>query len=214
MPDGEHTETAAREEPAGSVPPEDSPAGDRVFSRYGVASVVLGVLSVAAVVLGVLVWSGHRDAAAERTYLTRVMRTAADWSGVLINMNSGNVDTSLRRLRDGTVGELNADFDAAVRPYRQVVEKLRSRSSGRVEAVAIDTLHRDLDTRAGAEGPPGSAVTTKLPPFASRSDSVLVVATSISENAGAAPQTVHWNLRLDVSDVDGKLMISKLESIR
>jgi hypothetical protein len=25
---------------------------------------------------------------------------------------------------------------------------------------------------------------------------------------------VHWNLRLDVSDVDGKLMISGLESIR
>jgi hypothetical protein len=25
---------------------------------------------------------------------------------------------------------------------------------------------------------------------------------------------VHWNLRLDVSNVDGKLMISHLESIR
>ncbi|CKR65182.1 Conserved membrane protein of uncharacterised function [Mycobacterium tuberculosis] len=43
---------------------------------------------------------------------------------------------------------------------------------------------------------------------------MLLVATSVSENAGAKPQTVHWNLRLDVSDVDGKLMISRLESIR
>ena len=42
----------------------------------------------------------------------------------------------------------------------------------------------------------------------------MLVATSVSENAGAKPQTVHWNLRLDVSDVDGKLMISHLESIR
>jgi hypothetical protein len=58
-------------------------------------------------------------------------------------------------------------------------------------------------------------VTTKLPPFASRTDSVMVVATSVSENAVAGkPTTVHWNLRLDVSNVDGKLMISRLESIK
>ena len=50
---------------------------------------------------------------------------------------------------------------------------------------------------------------------ASRTDTVMVVATSISENAGAdKPQTVRWNLRLDVSDVDGKLLISRLEPIR
>jgi hypothetical protein len=57
-------------------------------------------------------------------------------------------------------------------------------------------------------------VTTKLPPFATRTDSVMVVATSVSQNAGAKPTTVHWSLRLDVSNVDGKLMISHLESIR
>jgi hypothetical protein len=130
---------------------------------------------------------------------------------VLINMNSGNVDASLQRLHDGTVGELNTDFDAAVQPYRQVVEKLQSHSTGQLQSVAIDTVHRDLDTRPGVPRP---VVTTKLPPFASRTDSVMLVATSVSENAGAKPQTVHWNLRLDVSDVDGKLMISKLESIR
>jgi hypothetical protein len=43
----------------------------------------------------------------------------------------------------------------------------------------------------------------------------MVVATSVSENAaGGKPQTVHWTLRLDVSDVDGKLLISRLEPIR
>jgi hypothetical protein len=92
-----------------------------------------------------------------------------------------------------------------------VVEKLQSQSTGQLEAVAVDSVHHDLDTQPGVSRP---VVTTKLPPFASRTDVVLVVATSVSTNAGAKPQRVHWNLRLDVSDVDGKLMISHLESIR
>jgi hypothetical protein len=148
---------------------------------------------------------------AERVYLTRVMQTAAEWSGVLINMNSGNIDASLQKLHDGTVGELNTDFDAAVDPYRQVVQKLQSQSAGRIESVAIETMHRDLDTQPGTSRP---VVTTKLPPFASRMDSVMLVATSVSENVGAKPQVVHWNLRLEVADVDGKLLISGLSSIR
>jgi hypothetical protein len=213
MPDGEQTESLTPAETADSSEPDSGPetAGGAIFSNYGIASAFLGVLSVAAVVLGVLIWSAHRDEAAERTYLTRVMATAADWAGVLINMNSTNIDASLQKLHDGTVGELNTDFDAAVQPYRQVVQKLQSQSAGRIEAVAIETVHHDLDTRPGASRP---VVTTKLPPFATRTDSVMLVATSVSENAGAKPQTVHWNLRLDVSDVDGKLMISGLESIR
>jgi hypothetical protein len=202
MPDGEQTESEVDE-------PE--PAHGAMFSSYGIASAFLGVLSVAAVVLGVLIWTAHRDDVSERAYLSRVMQTAADWTGVLINMNSGNIDASLQRLHDGTVGDLNADFDAAVQPYRQVVEKLQSQSAGRIEAVAIETVRHDPDPQPGAPRP---VVTTKLPPFASRTDSVMVVATSVSENAGAKPQTVHWSLRLDVSNVDGKLMISGLESIR
>ncbi|OBK53319.1 hypothetical protein [Mycobacterium sp. 1081908.1] len=190
---------------------EAGPADGRIFSPYGIASTVLGVLAVAAVVLGYVIWSGHRDELAERVYLTRVMQTAAEWTGVLINMNSGNIDASLQKLHDGTVGELNTDFDAAVDPYRQVVQKLQSQSAGRIEAVAIETVHRDLDTQPGASRP---VVTTKLPPFASRMDSVMLIATSVSENVGAKPQVVHWNLRLEVADVDGKLMISGLSSIR
>lgn len=212
MPDGERTDPAAEEQ---SADPEDSESGeDGIFSNYGIASTVLAVLSVAAVVLGALIWHAHRDEVAERSYLSRVMQSAAEWTGVLINMNAGNIGASLQRLHEGTVGELNTDFEAAVEPYRQVVEKLQSQSTGRIDAVAIDTVHRDVGTRPGAGRPPDSIVTTKLPPFATRTDAVLLVATSVSENAGAKPQTVHWNLRLEVSNVDGKLMVSGLESVR
>lgn len=219
MPDGEQSQPPAQEDAEDDSRPDAAEAAAAepkssagpMFSTYGIASTLLGVLSVAAVVLGAMIWSAHRDDSGERTYLTRVMLTAAEWTAVLINMNADNIDASLQRLHDGTVGQLNTDFDAVVQPYRQVVEKLRTHSSGRIEAVAIDTVHRELDTQSGAARP---VVTTKLPPFATRTDSVLLVATSVSENAGAKPQTVHWNLRLDVSDVDGKLMISRLESIR
>ncbi|MGN6337809.1 hypothetical protein [Mycobacterium sp.] len=218
MSDGERTESPAeedsvdvdRDEESNDVDGDEAESAE-VFSHYGIASAVLGVLSVAAVVLCFIIWSNHRDQVAERGYLSRVMQTAADWANVLINMNSGNVDASLQRLHDGTVGDLNTDFDAAVQPYKAVVEKLQSKSVGRVDAVAIETVHHDLDTQPGVSRP---VVTTKLPPFASRTDSVMLIATSVSENVGAKPQTVHWNLRLDVSDVDGKLMISGLGSIR
>ena len=222
MSDGEQTEEPAdsdtddsdaddSDDESGTDSSETEPPAGRVFSAYGIASTALGVLAVAAVVLGYMIWSAHRDDVGERIYLTRVMQTAAEWTGVLINMNSGNIDSSLQKLHDETVGELNTDFDAAVQPYRQVVQKLQSQSAGRIEAVAIETVHRDLDTQPGASRP---VITTKLPPFATRTDSVMVVATSVSENVGAKPQTVHWNLRLEVSNVDGKLMISGLESIR
>ncbi len=225
MSDGEQTEPESREgsdedpdqdtdEAPGPDEDESASTDDAVLSNYGIASAALGLLSVAAVVLAAVIWSAHRNASDERAYLTRVMQTAAGWTGVLINMNSGNIDASLQRLHDGTVGELNTDFDAAMQPYKQVVEKLQSKSAGRIDAVAIETVHHDLDTAPVGSRPPREVVTTKLPPFASRSDSVMLIATSVSENAGAKPQTVHWNLRLDVSDVDGKPMISGLESIR
>ncbi|MEE6135796.1 hypothetical protein SKC41_05550 [Mycobacterium sp. 050128] len=215
MPGGEQTEPATeadeRDAEAGAPESDEEDADGAIFSPFGIASAVLGVLSVAAVVLLGIIWSDHRAESAERTYLSRVMQTAAEWTGVLINMNSTNIDASLQRLHDGTVGELNTEFDATVQPYRQVVEKLQSQSSGRIESVAIETVHHDLDSQPGIARP---VLTTKLPPFASRTDSVMLVATSVSENVGAKPQTVHWSLRLDVSDVDGKLMISHLESIR
>ncbi|QLL07893.1 hypothetical protein [Mycobacterium vicinigordonae] len=190
---------------------DEDDTDEAMISGYGIGSAVLGLVSVAAVVLGVLIWTSHRDDSGERAYLTRVMQAASDWSNVLINMNTSNLDASLQRLHEGTVGDLNTDFEAAIQDYRKLAQKLQAKSSGQVAAVAIDTVHRDLDTVPGSPRP---VVTTKLPAFATRTDSVLVVATSVAENIGGKPQVVQWNLRLDVSQIDGKLMISGLESLR
>jgi hypothetical protein len=210
MPDVEQTESAADDsDDRGAADESDGP----IFSGYGVASAMLGALSVAAIVLGAIIWVTHRSDLDERGYQSRVMQAAVDWTGVLINMNTDNVKASLQRLHDGTIGELNADFDSAVQPYEQVVQRLQSRSRGQIEAVALEAVHHDLDAQPGAQRPaPAEQLPTSL---ASRTDSVIVVATSVSENAGGGkPQIVHWNLRLGVSDVDGKLMVSRLESIK
>ncbi|MDQ2627447.1 MAG: hypothetical protein M3Y90_10680, partial [Actinomycetota bacterium] len=58
------------------------------------------------------------------------------------------------------------------------------------------------------------AAGTDQPQSPGRTDPVMVIATSIAENVGGRPQTVHWALHLDVTDVDGHLMISRLRSIR
>jgi hypothetical protein len=186
-------------------------APNRVFSTYGMASAVLGVVAVVAIVLGTLIWSGHRNATDERAYQTRAMAAAADWTGVLINMNVDNVDASLQKLHEGTVGQLNADFEAAITPYREVVRTLKARTSGQIDSVSFELVHHDLDVQSGQRP---AAPATLPPELAQRTDRVLVVATSVSENAGDKPATVRWNLRLGVSDVDGKLMISRLESLR
>jgi hypothetical protein len=184
--------------------------GGGLFTGFGIGSAALGLLSVAAVVLGLLIWSGHRSEIDERTYQTSVLQAAADWTNVLINMNSDTVDTSLQTLHDGTVGQLNADFETTVEPFKQLVLKLKSQTAGQVDSVSIESLHHQLPGPAGAPTPQ-----PELSTVASRTDTVLVVATSVSQNAGGAkPQPVRWNLRLGVSDVDGKLLISRLETIR
>ena len=188
-----------------------SPAGRRsgTFSGFGVASAVLAVAALSVAVLVSVMWSDHRATAAERSFQARSMQAAAEWTGVLINMNADNVAENLQRLRDGTVGELNSGFDASIAPYRDVVTTLRSRTTGDVESVSIEQTHRDPVGRPAAPAVPDLATA-----LAARTDTVLVVATSVSQNAGTTPTTVRWNLRLGVSEVDGKLMISRLESIR
>jgi hypothetical protein len=209
MPDEEQTAPTADgpdQSDEASTPDASSPT----FSPYGIASAVLGALCVAAIALGAVIWTDHRNDVEERSYQTRAMQAAADWTGVLINMNTENIKESLQRLHDGTIGELNADFDSSIQPYQQVVERLQSRSRGEVEAVAFETVHHDLDAQPGRPTP-----SDQLPAsIARRTDAVMVVATSVSENAGGKSQTVHWNLRLGIADVDGKLMIARLESIR
>ncbi|OMC30600.1 hypothetical protein A5740_16335 [Mycobacterium sp. GA-1841] len=183
-----------------------------VLSVFGFASAVAGLIAVVAVVLGVMVWSGHRSETDERAYQTRVLRTAVDWTNVLININNDTVEAGMQKLREGTVGQLNADFDAAVAPYRDLVQRLQARTTGQIDSVAIETLYH---APPGPDGRPSAPPETGLAGMVSRTDTVLVVATSVSENAGTdKPQTVRWNLRLDISDVDGALMVSRLEPIR
>jgi len=185
--------------------------GRGVWSIFGVASAVLGAVAVAALVLTAVLWSGHRAAAGERDYEGRAMQAAAAWTEILINMNAGNVEASLQRLRDGTVGGLNTGFEASIAPYRDVVTKLQSRTIGEVESVSIETLHNQLDAPPGRR-PPVQA--DALPELATRTRTVLVVATSVSENVGSKPTTVRWNLRLAMSEVDGMPRVSRLESVR
>ena len=209
--------------------PDDEPTPDHdgpVFTGFGIGSAVLGVVAVAAIAFGVLIWTQHRGDVDELRYRTRVIQAAAGWTSVLINMNKDTVEASMHQLHEGTVGQLNADFDSSVEPYRKLVQTLQARTTGQINSVAVESIHH---AQAGSDGGPvaggpqagsnGGPVAGGPPPelsaSASRTDTVMVVATSISENAGGAkPQTVRWTLRLDVSDVDGKLLISRLEPIR
>jgi hypothetical protein len=196
--------------------PEDEPTPESddgpVFTSYGIGSAVLGVIAVAAIALGTLIWIQHRSDVDELRYRARIMATAADWTSVLINMNKDTVDASMAKLHEGTVGQLNADFEASVAPYRQLVQTLQSRTTGQIESVAVESIHH---APQGPDGAPQPAPQSELSAFVSRTDTVMVVATSISENAGGEkPQTVRWTMRLDVSDVEGKLLISRLEPIR
>jgi hypothetical protein len=184
-----------------------------VFTGFGIASAALGVLAVAAVILAGLIWTQHRSDEDELHYRARVMQAAADWTSTLINMNKDTVEVDLNKLHEGTVGQLNADFDSTVEPYRQLVQKLQAKTTGQVDSVAVETIHHAQPGPNGA--PPPRQEQPELAASAARTDTVMVVATSVSENAGGdKPQTVRWNLRLDVSDVDGKLLISRLEPIR
>ena len=191
--------------------PTDGEATDGVFTGYGIGSVVLGVIAVAAVALATLIFIQHRSDADELRYRTRVMQAAADWTNVLVNMNKDTVEADMNKLHEGTVGQLNADFDSSVEPYRQLVQKLQARTTGQIDSVAVESIHHAPPGPDGASPKPQP----ELSAFASRTDTVMVVATSVSETTGAdKPQTVRWTLRLDVSDVDGKLLISRLEPIR
>jgi hypothetical protein len=203
----EQTQTEAAAPAKDGAARDARPSTGRLFSVYGMVSTVLGLVSVAAVVVGLVTWSMHRSDVDERTHRSRVMQTAASWTSVLINLNAGNVEEGMQRLHDKTVGQLNGEFDAVLRPYREVVQRIQSRSKGQIESVAIETVRYEPGTEAGGQ-------TGEPPASSSRTDPVMVVATSIAENVGGRPQTVHWALQLDVSDVDGQLLISQMRSIR
>lgn len=228
MPDAESANAPSDSEPredsgdTNSEPPESSDdtdtdeaaperSGSRVLSAYGLVSAVLGVLLIASIVGCVFLWSSHRSDVDEHHYQTRAKSAAAEWALVLMNMNTDDLDASLRRLRDGTAGQLKAGFDSAMQPYREMVQRMPSHTATQIESVVIQSVHHELGDIAtfpsAAPEPPHSEVGT-------RTDTIQVVATSISGNAGAKPATVYWNLLVDVSDVDDNLLISRLRALR
>jgi hypothetical protein len=181
-----------------------------VFSGFGIASAVLGLICVAAIVLTTLIWSAHRKSEDDLAYKARVLQVATSWAGVLINMNKDNVDSSVHKLHDGTVGELNTELDKAIEPYTSLVKTLQAKTKGQINSVSIESAYHDLDRQPGSP-PPHDPMPGGL---ASRTDTVLVIATSVSENAGGKPQTVFWNLRIGVSNVGGELLVSHLDFLR
>ena len=180
-------ESEAAEEAADAAVESVDADTARVFSPYGIASAVLAVLCVGAVLLSLKIWSDHREHADNLAYQARAAQAAVDWTGVLINMNAGNVDSSLQTLQDKAVGQLSTDFDRSMQPYRDVVKTLQSSSNGQINSVAIEQVYNDLDRRPGTPPP-----ADPMAGLASRTDTVLIVATSVTENVGAEPRTIDW----------------------
>jgi hypothetical protein len=180
-----------------------------VFSGFGVASAALGLLCVAAVVLASLIWSSHSEQRAERDHKTRVVQTAVNWAGVLINMNRDNIDASVEKLHDETVGKLNTNLDATLAPLTAIIKKVDLKTTGRIDAVALESVYRDLNREPGTPGPDPT-----LGGLASRTDTVLIIATKVAETKGGPLPQTSLNLRIGVSDIGGQLMISALEILR
>ena len=118
-----------------------------VFSGYGIVSAVLAVVAVAAAVLAALIWTQHRGDTDELPYRTQVLQAAADWTDVLINMNKDTVAADLNTLHEGTVGQLNSDFETIVEPYRKLVQTLRASTTGQIDSVALDRSITTSPTR-------------------------------------------------------------------
>lgn len=185
---------------------EEAPEIDdeRVLSPFGIASAVLGLVCVVAIVLTTIIWNTHRNRDDELAYQGRVVQTAVEWANVLINMNKDNIDGSLAQLRDGTVGDLNVNFDSVVAPFGVLIKRLQRQASGNLDSFVLETAYHDLDRQPGGPPPP-----RPLPEgVAARTDFVLVIGRSQGVNAGAKPDTQVWNLRIGISDVDGKLLVS------
>lgn len=183
----------------------------KILSAHGIVSAGLGVVMIASLIVCSFFWSSHRSDIDEHSYQTQARKTAADWALVLTNMNNDNLDASLRRLRDGTAGQLKSDFDSAMQPFREMVRRLPLHSVSQIESVVIQAVHHDL----GSVGTSPSA-TPQSPrsEIGARTDTIQLEATSIRGAAGAQPQMVYWNLLIDVSDVNGILSVTRLTAMQ
>ncbi len=137
-----------------------------------------------------LIWSHHRSDVDELRYRARVLQAAADWTSVLINMNKDTVEPDLHTLHDGTVGQLNADFEATVEPYRKLVQKLQSQTTGQVDSVAIESIHHEQPGADGSAPPPQPELSPVRVAHRHRDGGRDV---GQRERRRRKPQTVRWN---------------------
>jgi hypothetical protein len=177
-----------------------------MFSGFGMVSAVLGLLCVAAVVLASLIWSTHRDKEDNLEHQARAMLAARNWVEILVSMTEDNVQASMQKLRDETVGDLNTNFDTRIANIAAIVKKIKRQANGRIDSVSLEYLHHDLNRKQGQPMP-----ADPMEGLASRTDYVLVIAESVGSNLGDKPQQAYFNFRIAVSDVDGKLLISSME---
>lgn len=158
------------------------------------AAAVLLALTVAAAGLTGAVWYAHDRHQYALSMQTRAAVAAAVWAGALINLRGDDLDTGLAKLRDDTAGELHSHFDSSVMPYRDELAALRS-NSGHIRSVSIESARPDY----GAS--PARTIT------------VLIVATSVGNDANGTVEAIEWNLRVGVRDVVGRPLISQLERV-
>ncbi|TDZ44207.1 hypothetical protein CCUG63695_04198 [Mycobacteroides franklinii] len=189
----------SKDDPASGLGSGEAP----VFSRYGVLSAVLGVTAVVALVLSVLIGAGHHSQVARDRYDARVLDTAVTWVNTLINMKKGNLDSSVQTLQDGTVGRLSDHLGEMLAGVVKLARTVDADAAGEIDSVAIE--------RGQARPIPDEDVGL---PSVERLDRVMVVATSVTRDANAAPKVNQWHMRLAVSKVGDQLLISGLELLR
>ena len=195
-------------------PPDREDDDGPVFTGFGIGSAVSAWSRSRRSCLARLIWTSTAATSTNSHYRTRVMQAAADWTSVLINMNKDSVEASLNTAC--TRARSVSSTPTSTRPSSRTASwcstlQAQHHRPGRLGGGRVDPPRAARSRTA----PRRLSAQPELSASASRTDTVMVVATSISENAGAdKPQTVRWTLRLDVSDVDGKLLISRLEPIR
>lgn len=161
---------------------------------YTAATAALAAVAVVAVVVTALMWWKQRDDGNDLSTQATVERAAADWASVLINLSDDNGNAGVETLRDNTTGDLHGQFDTVVQPYRDELRTLHSSIDGQINSVSLESVHQHVD--------------------AAPADTVLVVGTTEGNNAGGSAQTIHWYLRIGVTDVSGKQLIRSVERIQ
>lgn len=180
---------------------------ERTSSSGGAA--ILGVVSIILALLWFALWTPPRGDTDEYAQRSRAVSFAAEWARLLIAMNPDDFNPRLWLARRGEFDRTGVDSDS-VRPSASETGQLPPvNRAGRAEPTALELVDLDI------EGDPIIWISATLKSSRRRGririDVIQVIATTIS--VGFRPRTVQWKLLLDVSDVDGALLISRIRVI-